>query len=119
MSSFCLQKTTRDSCYRGEITRERSSKRKLLRDASTAITGVAFKATGANVFLFVATDNSVFVYNITHKDKEQKVTDKQTNKRAKQKQNFVSVQSRQHWLPLEMQHCSRINAGSALYDRQR
>lgn len=61
--------------FRGEITRERSSKRKLLRDASTAITGVAFKATGANVFLFVATETSVFVYNITHKDKEQKVTD--------------------------------------------
>lgn len=53
--------------------RERSSKRKLLRDTSSAITGLAFKASASNVFLFVAADSSVFVYNITHKDKEQKV----------------------------------------------
>lgn len=58
---------------RGDIIRERSSKRKLLRDASSAITGLAFKASASNVFLFVATDSSVFVYNTTHKDKEQKV----------------------------------------------
>lgn len=64
---------------RGDILRERSSKRKLLRDASSAITGLAFKVSASNVFLFVATDSSVFVYNTTHKDKEQKVSTRFAN----------------------------------------
>lgn len=67
--------------YRGEITRERGSKRKLLRDASTRITGIAFKATAVNVYLFVATENSVFVYIVTYKDKEQKVRNKVERRR--------------------------------------
>lgn len=53
--------------------RDRSSKRKLLQGTGPPITGLAFKISAANVFLFVATNNSVLVYNITHKDKEQKV----------------------------------------------
>lgn len=59
--------------YRGDITRDRSSRQKLLRDASSAVTGLAFKTTASAVWLFAATDNSVLIYNITHKDKEQKV----------------------------------------------
>nr|XP_023025769.1 vacuolar protein sorting-associated protein 11 homolog [Leptinotarsa decemlineata] len=58
--------------YRGDITRDRRSKQKPLRPASSAITGLAFKSTAANVLLFVATESSVVVYNITQKDKEQK-----------------------------------------------
>ncbi|KAJ8936386.1 hypothetical protein NQ318_010793 [Aromia moschata] len=58
--------------YRGDITRDRSSKQKFLRISSSVITGLAFKSTAANVFLFAATDSSVSVYNITQKDKEQK-----------------------------------------------
>ncbi|RZC36529.1 vacuolar protein sorting-associated protein 11 -like, partial [Asbolus verrucosus] len=58
--------------YRGDITRDRSSKQKLLRDASSIVTGLAFKTTSTNIFLFLATDSSVIVYNITHKDKEVK-----------------------------------------------
>lgn len=60
--------------YRGDITRDRGSKQKLLRDASSAVTGLAFKSSAAAVLLFVASDNAVFVYNVTQKDKEQKVT---------------------------------------------
>lgn len=59
--------------YRGEITRDRGCKQKLLRDASSAVTGLAFKSSAAAVLLFVASDNAVFVYNVTNKDKEQKV----------------------------------------------
>lgn len=60
--------------FRGNIMRDRSSKRKLLQGAGPPITGLAFKISAANVFLFVATNSSVLVYNITHKDKEQKVS---------------------------------------------
>lgn len=63
-----------DFFFRGDIIRDRNSKRKLLRDSSSAITGLAFKATATSVFLFVATGTAVFVYNVTHKDKEQKVS---------------------------------------------
>ncbi|KAL3272653.1 hypothetical protein HHI36_014118 [Cryptolaemus montrouzieri] len=59
--------------YRGDITRERSSKQKLLRDASSTVTGLAFKSTSSNIYLFLATDSSVLVYNITHKDKEERI----------------------------------------------
>lgn len=59
--------------YRGDITRERNSKQKLLRDSSSIVTGLAFKTSSSNIFLFLATDSSVIVYNITHKDKDQKV----------------------------------------------
>ncbi|CAH0563845.1 unnamed protein product [Brassicogethes aeneus] len=58
--------------YRGDITREKSCKQKLLRDASSIVTGLAFKSSAANIFLYIATDCSVIGYNITHKDKEQK-----------------------------------------------
>ncbi|XP_072393967.1 vacuolar protein sorting-associated protein 11 homolog [Diabrotica undecimpunctata] len=58
--------------YRGDITRDRSSKQNLLRAANAIITGLAFKTTAASIFLFVATETSVLVYNVTQKDKEQK-----------------------------------------------
>ncbi|KAL1494957.1 hypothetical protein ABEB36_010457 [Hypothenemus hampei] len=58
--------------YRGDITREKSSKQKTFKDVKTEITGLAFKLTANRIFLFVSTYKEVFVYNITQKDKEQK-----------------------------------------------
>ncbi|CAH1116293.1 unnamed protein product [Phaedon cochleariae] len=58
--------------YRGDITRDRSSKQKVFKTSNSVITGLAFKSTAANVYLFVATESSVIVYNISQKDKEQK-----------------------------------------------
>ncbi|XP_071442647.1 vacuolar protein sorting-associated protein 11 homolog isoform X2 [Hetaerina americana] len=68
--------------YRGDITRDRSVKQKILRSkdvvlggTSDAITGLAFKSSHGvkNTFLFVATGSGVFIYNISIKDKEHKV----------------------------------------------
>ncbi|XP_063243527.1 vacuolar protein sorting-associated protein 11 homolog isoform X2 [Bacillus rossius redtenbacheri] len=59
--------------YRGDVSRERSSKHKLLKDSSVAVTGLTFKTTAKYTFLFVATTSSVLLYNVTVKDKEQKV----------------------------------------------
>lgn len=58
--------------YRGDITRDRSSKQKVLKASNSIITGLAFKTTAASIFLFAATDTTVIVYNVTQKDKEQK-----------------------------------------------
>ena len=56
----------------GDITRERTNKQKVLKDG-THITGLAFRTTAKLTYLFVATMNNVFLYNITAKDKEVKV----------------------------------------------
>lgn len=53
--------------------RERTNKVKLLKDSYNAITGIAFRSSSKLVYLFVATSSSVYLYNITVKDKEQKV----------------------------------------------
>lgn len=56
--------------YRGDLTRERKNKIKILKDSGVVITGLAIKSTGKQTYLFVATGNSVYLYNITVKDKE-------------------------------------------------
>ncbi|XP_076240073.1 vacuolar protein sorting 11 isoform X2 [Calliopsis andreniformis] len=56
--------------YRGDLTRERKNKIKVLKGTNASITGLAIKSTGRQNHLFVATTNSVFLYNITVKDKE-------------------------------------------------
>ncbi|XP_024946618.1 vacuolar protein sorting-associated protein 11 homolog isoform X2 [Cephus cinctus] len=56
--------------YRGDLTRERKNKIKVLKDSSAPITGLALKTSGRQHHMFVATTNSVFLYNITVKDKE-------------------------------------------------
>ncbi|XP_008204135.1 vacuolar protein sorting-associated protein 11 homolog isoform X1 [Nasonia vitripennis] len=56
--------------YRGDLTRERKNKIKVLKDSSAVVTGLAIKSTGKQTYLFVATTNSVYLYNITIKDKE-------------------------------------------------
>ncbi|XP_026290082.1 vacuolar protein sorting-associated protein 11 homolog [Frankliniella occidentalis] len=60
--------------YRGDIARDRLSKHKVLRDGGMLpVTGLAFRSTAKQTFLFVATVSSVFSYNITTKDKEEKI----------------------------------------------
>ncbi|KAK3910483.1 Vacuolar protein sorting-associated protein 11-like protein [Frankliniella fusca] len=60
--------------YRGDIARDRLSKPKVLRDGGMQpVTGLAFRSTAKQTFLFVATTSSVFSYNITTKDKEEKI----------------------------------------------
>lgn len=56
------------------MTRERKNKIKVLKDVNLSITGLAIRATGKQTYLFVATQNCVFLYNITVKDKEFKST---------------------------------------------
>lgn len=58
--------------YRGDITRDRTNKQKVLKDINP-ITGLAFRTTAKVTYLFVATLNNVFLYNITAKDKEVKI----------------------------------------------
>lgn len=41
-----------------------------MKDANLSVTGLAIRSTGKQTHLFVATQNSVFLYNITVKDKE-------------------------------------------------
>lgn len=55
---------------RGDLTRERKNKIKVLKDTNVSITGLAIRSTGKQNHLFVATPNSVFLYNVTIKDKE-------------------------------------------------
>lgn len=57
----------------GDVTRERTNKQKVLKDGNSSITGLAFRTTAKLTYLFVATMNNVYLYNITMKDKEQKV----------------------------------------------
>lgn len=55
---------------RGDLTRERRNKIKVLKVTNVSITGLAIRSSGKQNHLFVATTNSVFLYNITVKDKE-------------------------------------------------
>lgn len=59
--------------FRGDIARERGSKQKLFKELNNEITGLAFKVSANRSFLFVSTYKDVVVYNISQKDKEQKV----------------------------------------------
>ena len=75
-----MERTTSDfgltyivSLRSGNITRDRTLKQKLLRDDGDPITGLAFKATGRSVHLFVATVSTILQYNVTVKDKEEMV----------------------------------------------
>ncbi|KAF4524978.1 hypothetical protein B566_EDAN011906 [Ephemera danica] len=59
---------------RGDITQERAAKMSILKDSTnSAITGLAFRTTARQTHLFVASENQVYLYNITTKDKEQKI----------------------------------------------
>lgn len=55
------------------MARERSSKQKILKEGSDAVTGLAFQTSSKDNYLFVATTASVYLYNVSHKDHEKKV----------------------------------------------
>lgn len=61
--------------FRGDITRDKSSKPKLLKDSkfNNTITGLAFRTYSKNTYLFVTTTEQVFFYDVSVKDKENKV----------------------------------------------
>ncbi|KAK6628467.1 hypothetical protein RUM43_002282 [Polyplax serrata] len=59
--------------FRGDITRDRSSKPKLLRDTGSSLTGLAFRTFSKYTFLFVSTEEQVLFYDVSVKDKELKV----------------------------------------------
>ncbi|XP_063984513.1 vacuolar protein sorting-associated protein 11 homolog [Diachasmimorpha longicaudata] len=58
--------------YRGDLTRERKNKIKILKDSTAPITGLQIRSTGKQNHLFVVTTMNVYLYNITVKDKEVK-----------------------------------------------
>ena len=63
---------------RGDITRERGIKQKvLLEESATAggqssVTGLSFKTLGKAAYLFVSTTSAIYSYDVTVKDKEKK-----------------------------------------------
>lgn len=60
--------------FRGDITRDRSSKTKLLKDSGNSpVTGLAFRTFSKFTFLFATNEDQVFFYDVSVKDKEIKV----------------------------------------------
>lgn len=60
--------------FLGDVKRERTSKQKLLKDKLGSVTGLAFHCTGKTTILYVATINSIEMYDVTYKDKEKIVS---------------------------------------------
>lgn len=61
--------------FRGDLTRDRSSKPKLLKDCGiNSITGLAFRTSAKCCFLFVTSTEQVFFYDVSTKDKEIKIS---------------------------------------------
>lgn len=58
--------------YRGDVKRERTSKQKLLKYDLSSITGLAFHTSAKTTVLYVATVNSIEMFDVTYKDKEKR-----------------------------------------------
>ncbi|KAL7292944.1 hypothetical protein TKK_0013397 [Trichogramma kaykai] len=58
--------------YRGDLTRERKNKIKVLKDSNMKITGLAIHVAAKQSYLYVTTTNNAYLYNITVRDKETK-----------------------------------------------
>ena len=64
---------------RGDITREKNSKQKVIKSSQCAITGLEFhnnaqkQSSSKQIILFVTTLNEIFSYNLTTKEKETKI----------------------------------------------
>ena len=56
--------------HRGDITRDRGHKTKVLLERGHTLAGMALKTTEAGTFLYIATSEDVLLYNLTHKDRE-------------------------------------------------
>ncbi|KJE89841.1 hypothetical protein CAOG_01266 [Capsaspora owczarzaki ATCC 30864] len=61
--------------YRGDITRDRFSRTKVLHEDTVPITGLGFRQTGANVTLFVATSAAIFAYSTTGRERREVLDD--------------------------------------------
>lgn len=60
-----------DGCiafYKGDLSRDRNSKSKILKELGQEITGMAFKCISKDWYLFVSTASSVQQFNVTSKD---------------------------------------------------
>uniref|UniRef100_A0A2C9MAP2 Vacuolar protein sorting-associated protein 11 homolog n=1 Tax=Biomphalaria glabrata TaxID=6526 RepID=A0A2C9MAP2_BIOGL len=57
--------------YKGDVTRERHSKSRIVYEGNKCVTGLAFKTQGKqDLFLFVVTENSTVAINLTAKDQQ-------------------------------------------------
>ena len=52
--------------HRGDITRDRGHKTKVLLERGHTLAGMAFKTTETGTFLYIATSEDVLLYNVTH-----------------------------------------------------
>ncbi|CAH3015308.1 unnamed protein product, partial [Porites evermanni] len=57
--------------YKGDITRDRHTKQRIVHHDKHAVTGLAFKQTSDSVILFVVTTEAVLSYNTSAKDKRE------------------------------------------------
>ncbi|XP_015915607.2 vacuolar protein sorting-associated protein 11 homolog [Parasteatoda tepidariorum] len=57
---------------RGDITRERQSKQKVFKVSNNPLTGLAFRTHGKQTFMFAATNDEIYSFNLSVKDKETK-----------------------------------------------
>ncbi|XP_033108411.1 vacuolar protein sorting-associated protein 11 homolog isoform X2 [Anneissia japonica] len=60
---------------KGDVTVERHSKSKTIHGGGKPVTGLSFRHTQRNSFLFVVTENMVLSYNVTGKDARKEVLD--------------------------------------------
>ncbi|CAH1772502.1 unnamed protein product, partial [Owenia fusiformis] len=58
--------------FKGDVTRDRHSKIKIIHQDTCPITGLAFKSSGKNAVLFIATGFKIISINVSVKDKEVK-----------------------------------------------
>ncbi|XP_076437584.1 vacuolar protein sorting-associated protein 11 homolog [Babylonia areolata] len=54
--------------FKGDVTRDRHSKPRVVHEAGQPVTGLAFRSSGKDVFLFVVTEASILSINISSKD---------------------------------------------------
>lgn len=54
--------------YRGDVTRDRHSKSRVIHQDKHPVTGLAYKNIQNNIIMFVTTSHSVIAYNISQKD---------------------------------------------------
>ncbi|EDO40102.1 predicted protein, partial [Nematostella vectensis] len=54
--------------YKGDITRDRHSKQRLIHQDKHPITGLGYRQTGASTILFVVTQETLLSYNLSSKD---------------------------------------------------
>eukprot|EP00092_Neocalanus_flemingeri_P014689 GFUD01015851.1.p1 GENE.GFUD01015851.1~~GFUD01015851.1.p1 ORF type:complete len:1126 (+),score=262.45 GFUD01015851.1:53-3430(+) len=56
--------------YRGDCTRDKGHKVKVLVEQGSQVTGMAFKAVETGIFLYIATTSDVLMFNVSVKDRE-------------------------------------------------